>query len=221
VQTVETHKTINADDPTQLQGIGAPETNLSAPSAETNFASDLDFFVPGRAGQTAKTLEQEPPVPSLQRIVIPEPTKPSATNTDKPVSNEIPPVVITQAVATQEATQEPTQEALPENTARMLNFDLEIPLKNISVDMITPHHSNPSLLKSAEEWRLNNMPGHLDNWIRIRQPKEKILPITQLNLILESRQNKEGVDQWMVTWTSSQKVCLLFPNIGWSLVGKF
>jgi hypothetical protein len=48
--------------------------------------------------------------------------------------------------------------------------------------------------------------------------KKKSILYFPPNDLLESRQNKEGVDQWMVTWTSSHKVRVLFPNIGRSLV---
>jgi hypothetical protein len=68
---------------------------------------------------------------------------------------------------------------------------------------------------------MNNVDSHSESCIRIQQPQEKIYPQLLPNNLLESRENKEGVDQWMVTWTLSHKVRVLFPNIGRSLVGHF
>jgi hypothetical protein len=132
-----THETIPAEDPPQLQGIKIPET-IGGPTPA--------FFLPVTAGQTAKKQEQEPPVPLLQCMLIPEPTKPSANNKEA-ISNENL-AVITQAVATQEpTTQETRQEATLDTRACTLNFDVEVPLKDITVARYgnpAPQYSFPS-----------------------------------------------------------------------------
>jgi hypothetical protein len=64
-------------------------------------------------------------------------------------------------------------------------------------------------------WSLERVDSH-----KTTEGKNLSINPTEL-VILESQENKQGVDQWMITWPYSNKVRLLFPNIGRSLVGKF